>query len=278
MYKKVSTVVLKTIIVSLILSISLSSNVWAVNLFPDVNNKNPKLNPPAAVVWAACILLGYKYQVPPEIIYAVGYHESYNGFNQFAENNRPLLSCDKIGVGIMQVTFAGYKGEARVKLNNDWFYNLEEGVKILKNKWKWKDTIDKNGSPLLPRPSDDNPMILENWYFALWAFNGFCNKNNPLFYGKNVYQYKVITTAKDKLGININFLPNTEINKVIYTKKSNNSDAYKGYYVFATKGVTFSSEIKTYSCLSLEYILISASDFLKKFFPDLNIFKNMKVT
>lgn len=47
-----------------------------------------------------------------------------------------------------------------------------------------------------------DPRILENWYFTIWAYNGFSSSNNPNVRSKP-YQLKVIERAKQIYGQDI---------------------------------------------------------------------------
>jgi hypothetical protein len=47
-------------------------------------------------------------------------------------------------------------------------YNLGSGMKILAGKWR-----------ATPCVGDNQPTILEHWYFATWAYNSFSWRNNP---------------------------------------------------------------------------------------------------
>ncbi len=52
-------------------------------------------------------------------------------------------------------------------------FNLAEGVRILADKW--------NSAPQVrPIAGNGDPAALEDWYFAIWSYNGFAFKNHPL--------------------------------------------------------------------------------------------------
>jgi len=118
--------------------------------------------------------------IPPSLLKAVGWVES--GWRQFTPTGRPLLSFD-FGYGIMQITsgmagaFASPTGtldpEVQAEIASDYQYNIAFGARALAEKW---DSVPKIG--------DGNPSVLENWYYALWAYNGWGwvnNPNNPRF-------------------------------------------------------------------------------------------------
>jgi hypothetical protein len=118
--------------------------------------------------------------VPPVLLKAIGWVES--GWRQFDRSGRPLVAPD-FGYGIMQVTsgMAGAFGDVRgdlspttqSKIATAYAYNIAYGAKILVDKWN-----------ATPRIGNGDPTVLENWYYALWAYNGWGwvnNPNNPRF-------------------------------------------------------------------------------------------------
>jgi len=118
--------------------------------------------------------------IPPSILKAVGWVES--GWRQFAPQGHPLVSFD-FGYGIMQVTsgMAGAFGsvggdidpDTQSQIASDYIYNIDYGSRILTAKWK-----------SVPQVGNGDPAVVENWYYALWAYNGWGwvnNPNNPRF-------------------------------------------------------------------------------------------------
>ena len=120
--------------------------------------------------------------VPPSLLKAVGWVESM--WQQFNDKNVPLLSPD-FGYGIMQITsgMAGATGDptglgtvpltTQDHIGGDYLYNIAYGARML-------------AQAFLAEPAIDNrdPTILEDWYYALWAYNGWGyanNPNNPVF-------------------------------------------------------------------------------------------------
>ena len=52
-------------------------------------------------------------------------------------------------------------------------FNIAEGVRILADKW--------NGAPnYRPIAGQGDPAALEDWYYAIWSYNGFAFVNHPL--------------------------------------------------------------------------------------------------
>ena len=109
-----------------------------------------------------------KYEIPPEILKAIALAES--NMLQF-EDGKPFISDDN-GIGIMQVTHPNVEVNQE-KLKYDTAYNIEVGAQILKDKWN----LQFNGR--IPKINDSNPKILENWYFAIMAYNGLSFVNDP---------------------------------------------------------------------------------------------------
>lgn len=118
--------------------------------------------------------------IPASLLKAVGWVES--GWRQYASSGRPLVS-DDFGYGMMQITsgMAGAFGNVDGDLSpadqsliaSDYVYNIAYGARILAAKWA-----------ATPRVGAGDPSTIEDWYYALWAYNGwgwFNNPNNPRF-------------------------------------------------------------------------------------------------
>lgn len=118
-----------------------------------------------------------KYDVPAEIVKAVAAEES--GWKQFTSDGEPNISGDG-GIGIMQVTdTAGYDVE---RLKSDIAFNIEAGIKILNEKWELGEEglSNWNRSTSIPTVGDNERDIIENWYFAVLAYNGQVQENSPI--------------------------------------------------------------------------------------------------
>lgn len=146
--------------------------------------------------------------IPPTILKAIAYTES--NYRQF-KNGQPLLSFDGVSWGIMQVTPKFYPELDVEKLKYDIEYNLEAGANILLGKWDY----GFGTKPRIPRIGTSDMRILENWYFAIWAYNGLSESNNPNlipYYHKSwtqyeAYQDKVLKHAKTFLNQEIIPIP-----------------------------------------------------------------------
>ncbi|HLQ70260.1 MAG TPA: cell wall-binding repeat-containing protein [Bacillota bacterium] len=167
-----------------------------------------------------------KANVSPEIVKAIAYQES--GWQQYWETipdsiknckkdpdkgtlaydgTHVKLGYDCIGVGIMQISNHMYMPEGKEKeayikkLKNDIRFNIQEGITILKDKWNYY----KNGT--IPTVNDNNPMVVENWYFAIMAYNGLLPRNNPLDRAYAAYQEEVFQRIENYSLLEINPFP-----------------------------------------------------------------------
>ncbi len=95
----------------------------------------------------------------------------------------------------MQVTNqAGYDQD---RLKNDIVYNIQAGVEILARMFERTD---------LPSINDGDRDVLENWYFAVMAYNGTKPVNSPIVQATGernpgAYQEKIFRII-EKSGIN----------------------------------------------------------------------------
>lgn len=105
-------------------------------------------------------------EFPCRLMPAIGMAES--SIKQFCDSGLTVISFD-CGFGIMQVTSgaASYPGiEASAAKN------VAAGADILAAKWNGNESFGGSFG-------DSDPKILESWYFATWAYNGFVYSNNP---------------------------------------------------------------------------------------------------
>jgi Ig-like domain from next to BRCA1 gene/Transglycosylase SLT domain len=113
--------------------------------------------------------------VPPSLLKAIGWVES--NWQQYTPQDRPLLSFD-FGYGIMQITsgMAGAFGNltgtldpsVQSKIAGDFRYNIAVGARILEGKWA-----------SVPKIGGGDSAAIEDWYYAIWAYNGWGWVNNP---------------------------------------------------------------------------------------------------
>jgi len=97
---------------------------------------------------------------------------------------RTIVSFD-CGYGIAQVTSGMHDGDTpdfdQARVAADPLYNMIVGLQILRSKWEAVQCV-----------GDREPEVVEDWYSALWAYNGLSYKNNPnnptYSAGRGVYQ------------------------------------------------------------------------------------------
>lgn len=159
--------------------------------------------------------------VSPEIVKAIALQES--SWQQYWEVvPESVRSCDNydgtnvklgydcIGIGIMQISDQIYMDEGTEKeayierLKTDTRFNIQEGIRILKEKW------DYHKAGIIPTINDNNPLVIENWYFAVMAYNGMLPRNNPLerpYSPNGAYQEEVFKNLADYTLLDINPFP-----------------------------------------------------------------------
>src|SRR6266404_9281348 len=109
--------------------------------------------------------------VPCIILKAVGYVESsWRQFQASSGQTGPTVISFDCGYGIMQITsgMSGGAGFDPKRVAAEYPYNIGTGAKILIDKWNATPTV-----------GDNDPQVPEDWYFAVWAYNGFSYINNP---------------------------------------------------------------------------------------------------
>ena len=141
------------------------------------------VNPAPAEIRAKLNAAAVERLIPPKILYGIAFQEST--WRQFDANGDPLIGSDGRGIGIMQVTTipAGVDAE-RLKTEID--YNIAVGADILVEKWGYAPSV-------FPVIGDGDPRCYENWFFAVWAYNGWTRDN--------VYPYRVWEHIADGRGL-----------------------------------------------------------------------------
>lgn len=146
-----------------------------------------------------------KYNIPPVLLKAIAWMES--GWKQYQLDasgqpllDQPLIGKDGIGIGIMQISSYDPNDKATIaKLKNDIDYNLEVGCQMLNQKWRAN-----------PKIGNGDRNVLENWYFAVWAYNNWGARNNPNnITGKSAYQDSIFSLMGQKYNSAITFAPGT---------------------------------------------------------------------
>ena len=111
--------------------------------------------------------------VPCILLKAIGYTES-TGWKQFdadyGQEGWTVISQD-CGYGIMQITsgMGGGAGFDPSRVAAEPAYNIGTGARILIQKWNELDYYIGN----------NNPHVVEDWYYAVWAYNRWGWYNNP---------------------------------------------------------------------------------------------------
>jgi hypothetical protein len=164
-------------------------------------------------------------KIPPVLLKAVAYVES--SITQGAESLPygsvgPALIAFDCGHGIAQVTTdmtypAGENGlgsPEQALVATHYAYNIARGANILAT--KWNDAPEEK--PIAGTDTLGHPAVIENWYFAVWAYNGFTGpgasrSNHPLdpIYGAWPRTPYSCGPANDGLGHNRANYPYQEI-------------------------------------------------------------------
>lgn len=114
--------------------------------------------------------------IPCVLLMSVGQQES-TGWKQFVanygQNGNTLISPD-CGYGITQITGAPIMTGQDSNVNRDLVaaqstYNIGTGARVLIEKW----------NAITYYSGLNDPYIAEDWYYAVWAYNGFTYASNP---------------------------------------------------------------------------------------------------
>lgn len=146
-----------------------------------------------------------KRAVPSVLLKSIARVES--AFSHYNSNGTPKVSGPCIGLMMINNRNGGYDSN---KLKYDIEYNIEAGADVLLNKWSMSSykSVSSVGNM--------DPNVLENWYFALWAYNGWAQSNNPhmlpSYAKKYTYQQLIYKICKEEYdeeinSIDISYLP-----------------------------------------------------------------------
>ncbi len=131
-------------------------------------------------------------QLPAVLLKAIAWEESTltmaSRSTRFESTGPALVSFD-CGHGVMQVTTGmtvplGSEGEPtprQVSVATHYAYNIARGAAILVEKWNQAPET----RPLVGVDVASEPAAVENWYYAVWSYNGFAgpgsnSSNHPL--------------------------------------------------------------------------------------------------
>ncbi|MFC0525276.1 cell wall-binding repeat-containing protein [Pontibacillus salicampi] len=212
------------------------------NNYPKVHDKYT--NPSYAEISRILTEEALKADIPPEIVKAIAFQES--GWQQYWDhgstpvswyaNSDGSLKCqswdgtnlklgfDCIGIGIMQVSDYRYMDEGAEKdayvkkLKDNIRFNIQEGIKILENKWDYYrySSSSSNNNPYIPKVNDGNPDYIEHWYFAIMAYNGLLDRNDPIknpFSPYGAYQEEIFEKIEDYSLIDVTPFPTQKLVK-----------------------------------------------------------------
>ncbi|GAF87316.1 unnamed protein product, partial [marine sediment metagenome] len=131
-------------------------------------------------------------QMPPTLLKAIAWVESAMVQASYAtpfEAIGPALVSFDCGHGIMQVTSgmttplgeSGRESPEQALVATHFAYNIARGAVILADKWN----AAPENRPVAGTDTGGDPGIAENWYFAVWSYNGFTGpganrSNHPL--------------------------------------------------------------------------------------------------
>lgn len=177
-----------------------------------------------------------KRGIPSVILKSIARVESV--YQHFNKDGSPKISGTSIGLMQINNKNGGYDTN---KLKYDIMYNIEAGADVLLNKWSMSSYQS------VACVGNMDPNVLENWYFALWAYNGWAQSNNPhmlpSYAKKYTYQQLIYDIAKKEYGQTINnidfsYLPSTGkpsrslvVPTPVYTNSGNIVLYEKGDYV-----------------------------------------------
>jgi Putative cell wall-binding domain len=145
-------------------------------------------NPPLSVIDVKLETIARAKGIPSLLLKAIAFRES--SWRQWDSEGKPLLSAgDHPAIGIMQIaSYDDQDLQTVERLKNDIDFNIETGADLLNQKF------DK----IVPQIGNGDRNILENWYYAIWAYNCWVkddmSKNNPhqTTSGQKTYQDSVL--------------------------------------------------------------------------------------
>lgn len=153
------------------------------------------VNPTREKIEAMIDEIAIKRGVPAILLKGIARVESV--YKHFNSDGSPKICGTSIGLMQINNVYGGYDN---YRLKHDILYNIEAGADILLNKWSMS-SYNKVSSV-----GNMDPNILENWYFALWAYNGWAGSNNPAspYAKKYTYQQLVYDVIEKEYGKKIN--------------------------------------------------------------------------
>lgn len=131
-------------------------------------------------------------RIPPTLLRAISWVESNSSMAARSvsfESVGPALVSFDCGYGLMQVTSGmtvplgadNQPSTNQAKVATHYLYNIARGAGILASKWNEAPA----SKPIAGTDTNSDPSIVENWYYAVWGYNGFTGpgsvqSNHPL--------------------------------------------------------------------------------------------------
>ncbi len=184
-----------------VMSITLSISIALIFIFNNTTYASTqKINPPREEIEKKIEEIAREKGIPSVILKSIARVESL--YQQFKPDGS-VFRGSMGEIGLMQIyNRSGYYDSNRLKYDIE--YNIEVSADILLSKWNNYGSI-----------GNMDPNILENWYFAIWAYNGWASVNNPNTGKKiNTYQELVYAVAEEEYGqkitpVDTSLLPQT---------------------------------------------------------------------
>ena len=119
-------------------------------------------------------------RIPPTLLKSIVWVESEfamaDGNVPWGGTGQTTRSFD-CGFGLGQITSGmenrtGKPSAKQALVGTHFLFNIAEAARILADKWN---------SEALPIAGEGDPAVLEDWYYAVWAYNGLAYKNHPLY-------------------------------------------------------------------------------------------------
>ncbi|MDR1070123.1 MAG: cell wall-binding repeat-containing protein [Gracilibacteraceae bacterium] len=127
-------------------------------------------NPSRAEIAAKLEAAAQAKAIPSVILKTIAYVES--GWRQWDDSGRAIgddPGLTRPALGIMQIaSYDPADADLVRRLKYDIDFNIEYGADLLNRKWLNTPTI-----------GDNDRNVLENWYFAIWAYHSWSTVNNP---------------------------------------------------------------------------------------------------
>jgi hypothetical protein len=139
--------------------------------------------------------------IPAEILKAIAYEKS--GMKQWNADGTPFITADG-GIGLMGINpeADGWKDQKldANKLKADMNYNIEAAADYLVKQWD---------NSFLPMVNDHEELVVEDWYFALLAYDGVKKENIPSA-GNTPFQEKIFTIIRTNSKLALGQTPTIE--------------------------------------------------------------------